>query len=198
MHEIGSVFSDVTTTRKGLTERLDVAVLVDLDPSRGHRGRVAAGVPRHAHVELPRLLGLLAAAVPGEGELADHHLERGGGRQVALDEGRQHAAPAAVGDLHVVRRARRQVHHDGPLLAAMRAAAPAADAGAVALLRRLRARRAPDDLLAGPAPAQPPPRTLDVSVHLVVVDAHHDLRTAQIDSSYLLRRSGDMRESWRK
>jgi len=175
--------------RKSLTEHLFVAVLVDLDPGRGHRGRVAAGVPWHADVEMPRLLGLLTAAavVLGEGELADDHLERSSGRQIVLDEGRQHAAAAAVGDLPVVRRAGRQVHHDGPPLAAMRAGVRGADAGAVALLRRLRAHRVPDDLIASPVPAQPPPRMLDVPVHLVVVDAYHDLRTEQIDSSSLLR-----------
>jgi len=118
--------------------------------------------------------------------LADDHLERGGGREVVLGEGREHAVAAAVGDLLVERRAGRQVRQDGPLLAAVRAA-PAADAGAVALLRRLRAPRVPDHLLAGPAPAQPPPRALDVPVQLVVLDAHHDLRTEQIDRPLSLR-----------
>jgi hypothetical protein len=64
-----------------------VAVPVDLAPGRGHLGGVAARVPRHADVEAPRHLGLLAAAVPGGGVLADDHLERGRGREVVLREG---------------------------------------------------------------------------------------------------------------
>lgn len=161
---------------KGLTQNLDVPLPVDHGPGRGHVADVAAGVARHADAEVDRLLRVAARVVV---EAVDVHLERGDGRPVVLRQGRQHAAPAAVGDLLLDRGARWEVHHDGPLLAAMRsgaAGARAMDAGALALLRRLPAPRLPDDLIPGPRPAQPPPRALDVAVQLVIMDARHDLR----------------------
>jgi arginase family enzyme len=39
--------------------------------------------------------------------------------------------------------------------------------------------------VAGPRPAQPPSRALDMAVQLVIVDAHHDLRTQERNTTDL-------------
>jgi hypothetical protein len=147
--------------RERLTDGLDVAILIDLGLGGRHLGDVAAGVPGHAEVEPPRLLGALDA-VRGELELADGHLERAERRRVALRHRRQHAAAAAVGHLDVVGRAGWQVHDGGAQIAAVRGLV-GDHAPAVALLRGLRAARIPDHLLARPIPAQTPPQLLDVA-----------------------------------
>jgi hypothetical protein len=133
----------------------------------------AAGVPG-AGPEQREVLGHLDGAVGGAG-LADADLERGDGGAGVLAVGADDAAPAAVGDLLVVGHAGEQVDDGGGALAAVRDVA--LEAGAVALLRGLRAHHGPDHLLLRPRPPHRPPRRHDLPVHLEVVDRHHRLQS---------------------